>query len=736
MSEELIINNNNNENPTSINNISISNNYNEELNKFKEEILKIVEEKDKKFYSKIELISNELSSQSLKHQNQIEKISTQYESIINSQASINTRLDHFNSYDSFVGKVNDNLTSHEIRINNLRNEFTKSCQKYDQIYIDNLILPGWIGECCKYKTCKNFFDDVITQLGKLNSFKEKNILDLKSYKEKLETIIKNFNLIVENNNKANMKYSKEIGENTEKNCKDMINNLNDRIIELRCENSKYAQNLIQKTNEVKCEWENMQKIKEEIYNEFNNKINNFRTLTNNTINSFKDFRNDFGDIKRKFYDLSEFIKDIRFRKNLGETIRKKEYVNMAKNISNKRKESYDDNDINRIKIDSIENICYKEFKKDNHNNHNNIHHSQSLEFEKIQNTNKINNNNKNNNNKNNKRNNNLHIKKISITDSENEFSSNNENSININKDNSNNNLININNNNRYIGDIDMSSKDQIIQELANELEQSVSKLDKINEEIENNKNEINNNFNNNNNNNNNNYDYNNNNNIGKKKSNYLNIFDLRKDQREIEKKINNLDKKLNDLDKFTKQKLIELLNQIDLLNHSPINQTFNLVKQNLYHTTYNSNGNKNNQITYDKLTMNNPPSIIELGQNFIGNFPNNNNNIYNQNIIKNRQIIQLKGNVRKPTIRTISSKIEKNVDQVLGNYINDENKLVNSEIKFIRKSERRSTIDANQNVINNNNNNNINKNEFNINEGNNRKNMSLNKILNRPVTHN
>jgi hypothetical protein len=130
--------------------------------------------------------------------------------------------------------------------------------------------------------------------------------------------------------------------------------------------------------------------------------------------------------------------------------------------------------------------------------------------------------------------------------------------------------------------------------------------------------------------------------------------------------------------------------------------------------------------------MNNPPSIIELGQNFIGNFPNN-NNIYNQNIIKNRQIVQLKGNVRKPTVRTISSKIEKNVDQVLGNYINDENKLANSEIKFIRKTERRSTIDANQN--NNNNNNNINKNEFNINEGT-KKNMSLNKILNRPVTHN
>ena len=72
MSEELIINKTI-ENPTNINNISISNNYNEELNKFKEEILKIVEEKDKKFYSKIELISNELSTQSSKHSKLLSK---------------------------------------------------------------------------------------------------------------------------------------------------------------------------------------------------------------------------------------------------------------------------------------------------------------------------------------------------------------------------------------------------------------------------------------------------------------------------------------------------------------------------------------------------------------------------------------------------------------------------------------------------------------------------------------
>ena len=42
-------------------------------------------------------------------------------------------------------------------------------------------------------------------------------MDLKKYKERLETIIKNFNLQVDNNTKANMKYTNEIKDKTERN---------------------------------------------------------------------------------------------------------------------------------------------------------------------------------------------------------------------------------------------------------------------------------------------------------------------------------------------------------------------------------------------------------------------------------------------------------------------------------------------------------------------------------------
>jgi hypothetical protein len=140
--------------------------------------------------------------------------------------------------------------------------------------------------------------------------------------------------------------------------------------------------------------------------------------------------------------------------------------------------------------------------------------------------------------------------------------------------------------------------------------------------------------------------------------------------------------------------------------------------------------------------MNNPPTIIEIGQGFIGNYPIGINNAYNPNSIKNRQIVQLKGNVRKPTVRTISSKIERVVDQAIGNFVNDDK----NDIKFIRKLEKRSTIEAKQNPFNFNNINNGsvninvnngNKNDSNgNNDGNVKKVIPLNKVLNRPGSYN
>ena len=70
----------------------------------------------------------------------------------------------------------------EVRITNIREDFTNATQKYDKIYLDNLEVPGYIGRCSKYANCKIFFTDIIKEMDKFNTYREKNIIDLCTYK--------------------------------------------------------------------------------------------------------------------------------------------------------------------------------------------------------------------------------------------------------------------------------------------------------------------------------------------------------------------------------------------------------------------------------------------------------------------------------------------------------------------------------------------------------------------------
>ena len=145
----------------------------------------------------------------------------------------------------------------------------------------------------------------------------------------MELNIKTFNALVDNNNKSQMKYINEMHEKNFKECKTLIDTLDERITDMRIENSRYAVELISKSMNLTKEWDKIQKIKEEIMTEFNEKIQEFRVVSNNTVNSFSVFQNEFNSIKRKFLELAEFIKDVRFRKNIGGDVKKRDLKNIG-----------------------------------------------------------------------------------------------------------------------------------------------------------------------------------------------------------------------------------------------------------------------------------------------------------------------------------------------------------------------------------------------------------------------
>ena len=597
---------------------------NKDMNAFKEDILNYLRDRDKCIYGLIKTYKEKMEKTESNYSDLTKRISNNYSDILSSQAGINNRLDKLNSYESFSTKTNDQLISHEIRINNLREDFHKSVQKYDKIYLDNLELPGYIGKYSKYKNCQVFFEEVIKELNKLNAYKEKNTLDLKAYKEKLEQNIKTFNALVDNNNKSQIKYINDMFEKNYKECKSMIDTVEERITDMRIENSRYAVELIGKSINLTKEWDKIQNIKEEIMHEFNDKIHEFRIVSNNTINSFTEFKTEFILIKRKFFELAEFIKDVRFRKNLGGDVKKKEIKCIAKKITGKRlcgksidkdKEKIlleynfktEKNDLRKsvsqepggkIKnyIKGVTNV--EELKQDSKIHQHNSSSERGIKKIKIDSKNIVNSVNRRKQKNNtvvagvhNLRNLKKEHTEINSDDSENSENNSLTNVVqnNNNKDclsvegigsNKTNYGTNTNSNNRYLyKDVPIDCEDKIINELAEDLEQTnnkikdnieknnniqtlINKIEPMNINMNINKIE--------------NLNYNNNENIKEakkqsKKNENSDIETISKDNNALDTKINSIDKKLTNIEVYTKEKIIDLISQIENLRQLFVN---------------------------------------------------------------------------------------------------------------------------------------------------------------------
>ena len=355
----------------------------EELNIFKDNVLSLLKERDKIFINKLSEFKTSLEKTNFEFNSQNKISNTKFSKIIETQALMTSRLDQLADYENFVNKTNEKLVSHEVRLTNIRSDFSLATQKYDKIYLDNLELPGYIGRCAKYKNCQVFFLDVIKDLAKLNIYREKNIIDLKMYKDKLETIISSMNSILDNNNESQIKYINEMKEKILKDCKSMFESVSDSMKEIRVENSKYSVDLIKTSMDLSKKWDKLEKIKEELLEKFNYDVNKYQMLTDDTIKSFEEFKNEYGVIRRKFMELAEFIKDVRFRKNIGGNVKKKEVKQMVKKMLKKRK-SFEGEKVQLLSdITSIENIDYKKYynfdsndELENNNENNNENHNE------------------------------------------------------------------------------------------------------------------------------------------------------------------------------------------------------------------------------------------------------------------------------------------------------------------------------------------------------------------------
>ena len=107
------------------------------------------------------------------------------------------------------------------------------------------------------------------------------------------------------------------------------------------ENGKYAIELKTQCNDLGIQWEKIQKLKEEVYVRFDEEVDKFKKMHSGTELSMDEYKKEFKLIKKKFTELSEFIKDVRFRKNIGGNVKMRELKEMSDKINFDKKQKYE-----------------------------------------------------------------------------------------------------------------------------------------------------------------------------------------------------------------------------------------------------------------------------------------------------------------------------------------------------------------------------------------------------------
>ena len=171
-------------------NISILKN---DINLFKDETLKVMRNIEKQLLEKMKMKDIETESKIADFDLKLAKFQEinkrMYESVIE-QHTFLEKIQHL--YD-FHSKTETRLISFDVKLSNFLCDLTSIKSRYDKLFLENLTVPGIIGNLCKFRSISDYIKDSIKTADNLKLEKElikKQIVELKSQNESYEKNLK------------------------------------------------------------------------------------------------------------------------------------------------------------------------------------------------------------------------------------------------------------------------------------------------------------------------------------------------------------------------------------------------------------------------------------------------------------------------------------------------------------------------------------------------------------------
>ena len=349
------------------------------------ELLSDINSLEKKLSDKITQLSIVIQNQKLISEQNFELSKGNYKILLEKIES-NENLDKIKQqFTEFKTKINNNLIVNNSKISSLERELKDIGFKYDNLFNNNISTPGLIGKGGKYKDLRNFREYLDKKINELIIYKEKNIIDIKKYKEKMDNIIGQIQLRTQNNESKYFEFCYEKINEAKKEIMDKFSLLDESINNIKIENGKYSFDLIKKSEDLQNQINTFKNIEQDINTKLKEQSEKYQNYNNDLVKLFESQSDEFKLIKSRFTELSEFIKDVRFMRNLnnfkGKGVNQNNEINsvsflkdsrlLSKRINFDKPQKYNKNEEIKYEYNKTENDFNKK-NEDEEKNKNNI----------------------------------------------------------------------------------------------------------------------------------------------------------------------------------------------------------------------------------------------------------------------------------------------------------------------------------------------------------------------------
>ena len=236
----------------------------EEINKFKEELLQVVNQLERKILEDINNKKAQLNANYEKNNEKINQIISHNREIIESVVAEKINCEKIQILENFKNKADGILITHEIRINKMNKDIDDMKTRYDKIIIENLYVPGYVGPACQFK---NIGEYIIYNIGEFSKIKyEKDTLkkETKEIKVKVEGLFKKIITLVDNSVEKFQEYTDKQIEQFRKQFNMKYEEFNQKSLLIRREMEQTKLDIEKKVNNLKFENEELLDINDNL----------------------------------------------------------------------------------------------------------------------------------------------------------------------------------------------------------------------------------------------------------------------------------------------------------------------------------------------------------------------------------------------------------------------------------------------------------------------------------------